>query len=138
VPGAGGIGQVHRDLRVLDPARGVGVLALHGHRGGPLLQVARLVHHQDRVRIAQVPGHVAAQVVADRVGVPGGAGQQVLQPAGRRVPGMLGNCPAVLARQVRHQPQQQVTGMPPRLHPGEPPGDPAHQLDEMRPPLPRV
>jgi hypothetical protein len=28
VPGVGGIGQIHRDLGVLDPPRGRGVLAL--------------------------------------------------------------------------------------------------------------
>jgi hypothetical protein len=39
----GGIGQVDRDLRVLDPARGAGVLALHPDRASALLQVAGLV-----------------------------------------------------------------------------------------------
>jgi len=71
-------------------------------------------------------------------GVLDGTGQQVLQPVRAREPRALGDGPAVLARQVRHQPQRQVTGMAPRLHPAEPPRDQAHQPVEMRPPTFRV
>jgi hypothetical protein len=134
VPGAGRVGEIDRNLRVLDPACRAGVLALHRRGAAALLKVARLIDHEHRVLAAQALGHVAAQVIADLVSVPGGAGQQVLQPARRGMPGLLSDRPAVLARKLRHQPQHQVPGMPPRLHPGEPPGDPAHQPVEMRPP----
>jgi hypothetical protein len=73
VPGRRGIGQEHRDLAVLYPSRSAGVLALHAGAGRALLDVARLVHHQDRVRAAQMIDHIPAHVIADRTGVPPGS-----------------------------------------------------------------
>jgi hypothetical protein len=46
---------------------------------GALLQVAGLINHQHRAGITQMLHHVAAQVIADRIGVPHRTGQQVLQ-----------------------------------------------------------
>ena len=64
--------------RVLHPACGAGVLALHPHGGGALLEIPRLVHHQHRAGVTQVLDQVGAQVIADAVLVPHRAGQQVL------------------------------------------------------------
>jgi hypothetical protein len=41
--------------------------------------------------------HIAAQLVADRVGVPAGLVQQPLHPVGRELTSVLGQVPAVLA-----------------------------------------
>jgi hypothetical protein len=49
VPGVGGVHQVDRDLGVLHPTRGAGVLALHPDGVGPLLQIAGLVDYQRRL-----------------------------------------------------------------------------------------
>ncbi len=96
-PGRGGVGRVDRDLRVLDPARGTDLLAVHPDRRGALLQVPGLVDHEHRARIGEVVQHVAAYVVPGPVGVPGRMRKQVLQPMRTRVTGVLGNRPAVLA-----------------------------------------
>jgi hypothetical protein len=74
--------------------------------------------------------HVAAQVVADRLVVPGGPGQQVLHPIRGGLTGVLGNGPTVRPRQPRQQPEHEGPGPPPRLYPREPGPDPAHQLIE--------
>ena len=66
MPAAAGVHQVDRDLGVLDPPGGAGVLALYPNGSGALLEVAGLVHHQHRPRIAQVLHEVGADVVADR------------------------------------------------------------------------
>jgi hypothetical protein len=63
----------------------------------PLLHHPGLIHHQDRLRVAQVLDHVRPQVVADRLGIPVGAPQQMLQGVGRPIPDRLGQLPAVLA-----------------------------------------
>jgi hypothetical protein len=54
VPSVAGVHQVDRDLGVLDASGGAGVLALHLSRLQALLEVAGLVDHQHRLRIAQV------------------------------------------------------------------------------------
>jgi hypothetical protein len=77
---------------------------------------------------------VAAQVVADRVGVPAGRGQQVLQPARTGMAGVLGDRPTIRPAQPGQQPRHQVPGMPAGLDPAEPGRDPAHQLLEPHPP----
>ena len=48
VPARGGVGQIHRHLGVLNPARGTAVLALHPDRMSAFLDVAGLVNNQDR------------------------------------------------------------------------------------------
>jgi hypothetical protein len=131
----GGIGEVDRHLGVLDPARRTGVLALHADRAAALLQVARLIHHQHRAGIAQVLHHIAPQIIADPIGVPARCGQEMLHPVRGAITGMLGDAPAVLARQVSQQPQHERPGPPAWLHPGKPATDPAHQLvQHPRPP----
>ena len=51
-------------------------------RRGALLQVTGLVDDQDRTRVAERVDDVVTQIVADRVGVPAGPRQQMLQPVG--------------------------------------------------------
>jgi hypothetical protein len=46
VPGIAGIHQLDRDLGVLDPPGGAGVLALHPDRLAALLEIAGLVDDQ--------------------------------------------------------------------------------------------
>jgi hypothetical protein len=74
VPAPARVAEEHRDLAVLHPPRGAGVLALHAGTGGSLLDVAGLVHHEHGIRAAQVLDDVPAQVIADRIGVPPGPG----------------------------------------------------------------
>jgi len=128
VPRLAGVHQVDGDLGVLDAARGAGVLALDPNRGGALLEVAGLVHHQHRVILAQVLDHIVADVVADRVVVPHRPGEQVLHSVRAGIAGLLGDRPAVLARQVGQQPQHERPGPPSGLHPAKPTRDPAQQL----------
>ena len=119
VPGRGRIAQVDRDLGVLDPPGRAGVLPLDAGRGGAFLQVTGIVDHQHRVGVAYLIGDVAAQVIADPVGVPPGPRQQVLHPVRRGVPGLLRDRPAVLARQLGQQAQHERPRPAPRLHPAE-------------------
>ncbi len=55
-----------------------------------LLHEPGLVHHQHATGLAEVLGDIAGEVVADGVGVPGGPGQQVLDPVGGRVAEVFG------------------------------------------------
>jgi hypothetical protein len=45
-----------------------------------LLNVARLVHHEYRIRAAQALHDIITRVIADRIGVPPGCGQEVMHP----------------------------------------------------------
>jgi len=134
MPSLAGVHQQDRDLRVLHAAGGAGVLALHPHGLGALLQVAGLVHHQHRPRVAQMLDQVGAEVVTHPVVVPRRAGQQVLHPIRRGVSGVLGDRPAVLAWQVGQQTLDERPGPPSWLHPRKPARDPAQQL--LQPGLP--
>jgi len=96
---AAGVGEEHAQLTVLHPPRGAGVLPLHAGRLDALLQEAGLVHDQHTVVGGQVLGHVAAQVVADRVGVPSVLVQQPLHPVRRVVAGRFRDRPTILASQ---------------------------------------
>ena len=138
VPGRCGVGQVDRDLGVLDPPSGAGVLALHPHTVAALLQVAGLVEHKDRIRVAEMVDHIAAQIVTDRVGVPLRPRQQMLQPMRALLATVLGDRPAVLAVQPRHHALDQPGGMPQRLVAGEPRRDQIDHLGERSlPPINR-
>lgn len=70
VPAPGGVGEEYRDLAVLDPPGGAGVLPLNPDRGGARLQVAGLVHDQHRPRVGEPGDHVDTHVVPDRISVP--------------------------------------------------------------------
>ncbi len=105
---------------------------------GALLDVASLINYEHGIRAAQVLDDIPAQVIADRTGVPPGRSQQVMHPVRGDIPGLFGYRPAVLAPQPRQQPQHERAGPAPRLDPGEPPRDPAHQVIELFPPPARV
>ena len=79
----------------------------------------------------------AAQVIAHAVSVPPGPRQQVLHPVRRGIPGLPGDRPAVLARQLSQQAQHERPRPPPRL-PAETRADLDHQLIERPEPAVRV
>lgn len=135
---AGGQGEEHADLGVLDASRGAGVLPLHPCRGLALLEEAGLVHDQDTVLDAEVFGGVGAYLVADRIGVPAGLAQQTLHRPGPGVARLFGKLPAVLPFDVRQQPEQVGAGRGPGLNSPEPARDSSHDLVEHRPPAGRV
>jgi hypothetical protein len=136
VPMPEGVGEVDGDLGVLAPAGGAGVLALDANRVRALLQLSGLVHHEHGLLVRQMLQHVAAQVVAEQVGVPLCPPEQVLQPPVRGgVPDVLDYGPAVLARQVREQSKDQVLYLTPGFNPREAARDPLHQaLERLLPP----
>jgi hypothetical protein len=138
VPAGAGVGQVDRDLGVLDPSGGAGVLALHPDRPVALLQVACLVEHQHRIRITELPDDVVAQVLAHPVGVPPGPGEQVLHAVRIAVARVLGDRPAVLARQIGQQPEQEPADPAAGLHPPKPGGHPIEQPVGLRVPPPGI
>ena len=69
-----------------------------------------------------------AQVIARSVGVPHRATEQVLHASRASVSAVLGDRPAVLARQISRQPQHEPPNPPPQLHPTKPPSHPTQQL----------
>jgi hypothetical protein len=102
-----------------------------------LLEVPGLVDDQHRARVSQVLQQPVADVVADGILIPDRPGQQVLQAVGGGLAGVLGDRPAVLSGQVGQQPEDQRPGVPSRLHPAEPAGDPTQQLIQPRLPAGR-
>ena len=79
----------------------------------------------------QVRPHVtdfADPLLADPVGVPAGASQQMLHAIRRGIAAVLGERPAVLPRQIREQPEPEGTHPTPHFHPAESAGDPIQQL----------
>ncbi len=103
----GGIGEVYRHLGVLHPARRTGVLPLHPCRGGALLDIRRLIHHQCRLRVIEVLYPHRPQIIPNAVRHRRCPRQQVLHPAQRRITGVLGYRPAVLARPPSQQAQHE-------------------------------
>jgi hypothetical protein len=95
--------KIDRDLGVLDPPGGAGVLALHPDGRVPLLHVAGLVDDEDGLLGAEVTDDVLAQIIADRVRVPLGPLQQMLHAVRSGLTGPLRDRPAVLARQIGQQ-----------------------------------
>jgi hypothetical protein len=89
LPVPAGLGQVDRDLGVVDLAAGAGVLAGHPDAVRALLAIARLVDHQDRLRVAKVVDNLAAYVVTHLAGVPHRPAGQLLQASGLASPACL-------------------------------------------------
>jgi hypothetical protein len=129
-----GVGQEDPDLAVLDPPGRARVLALHPGRLGALLEEPGLIHHQHPGRVAEPLHDIAAHVVAQRVRVPAGGGQQPLHSVRGRLPGVLGQLPAILAVDPTQQPTQEPSSPPADLRPGEPGADPLAQPLELRRP----
>jgi hypothetical protein len=71
--------------------------------------------------------HIAAQVVADQIRVPGGGGHEPLHPIWGRLASVLGQLPAVLTTHIAQQPAQVGQHPPARLSAGEPTRDPGVQ-----------
>lgn len=70
---------------------------LHARGGGALLDEAGVVNDQDSVAPPEAFGDVVLELVTDLVRVPAGTGEQVLQPVGGGVTGVLGQLPAIFA-----------------------------------------
>lgn len=85
------------------------------------------VDHQHSVAVTEGLGHVGTQVITHLVGVPRRPGQQVPHPVRIPIPGMLGDRPTVLPRQLRQQPHDEPTGSPTGFHPSESATDPRPQ-----------
>jgi hypothetical protein len=132
VPAWGGVGQVHRHLGVLDPARGTRVLALYAYRVDALLDVAGLIDDQDRTPIAERVDDIVAQIITHSIGIPAGSRQQMLQPIRGRCAAVLSDGPAILAIQARDHSRHQRTGMTQRLISGETRRDPIQYRRELR------
>ena len=81
---------------------------------------------------------VGAQVIADSVVVPHRPTKQVLHPVRGGIPSVLGDRPAVLARQVGQQALHEPPGPPSWLHPCGPSRDPTQQPIERLLPAGRV
>src|SRR6266702_535774 len=75
--------------------------------------------------------HIAAQVVADPVGVPAGLVQQPLHAVRAGLPGLLGQLPAVLAFGAAEQAPQEGAHPAAGLHPLEARRDPLGQLIQL-------
>jgi hypothetical protein len=108
------------------------------HRLSALLKVPGLVDDQHRLGIAKVLDQVGAQVIADSVVVPHRPTKQVLHPVRGGIPSVLGDRPAVLARQVGQQALYEPPGPPSWLHPCGPSRDPTQQPIERLLPAGRV
>src|SRR5690606_17490704 len=98
---------------------------------GALLLLPGLVQDRDRVAVVQPLADQRPDRGHRAHGVPLGRVQQVLHPAGGCVPGVFGDAPAVLARQVAHQRAHVLAGLDAGLPPAETSGHQAHQLIEM-------
>ena len=91
VPAGAGVGQVDRDLGVLDPPGGAGVLALHPDGVHALLEVAGLVDHQHRRRRRRARRRRSRAGRHARRRCPSSPGQQVLHAVRIGVAGVLGD-----------------------------------------------
>ena len=105
-----GVGEVDRDLAVLDLAGHTGVLAGDPDGVAALLQIAGLAGDQDHVVGAQMVDDVAAQGGGQGVLVQACPAEQVLDPVRGGVCGLLGQGPAVLTGQQGEQGTDHLVG----------------------------
>jgi hypothetical protein len=134
VPAQSRVDEVDGDLRVLDPSRRCRCTGA-GHRrcACPSSRPRSRRPPALRPRRADAPGRTRARHRARRRHPPGPA-EQVLHAVRGGLSGPLGDAPAVLARQVRQQPQHQIPYPAPGFNPGEPAGYPAHlDLERLLP-----
>ena len=120
---AAGVAKENADLAVLDAPRRAGVLAVDAGRLGALLEKAGLIQHQDCVVITQVLDHIGPQIIAERIGVPVDAREELLHAVWRVVAGRLGEVPAVLPLQGSQQALKISQGASARLRAPEPGGN---------------
>ena len=134
-PGCGGVGGEHPDLAVIDLPRGSGVLPGDAGRGVALLDEPGLVEDQHPVVLAEVLEDVSAHVVAHPAGFPLGTAEQVLEPVGRAVTGLLGELPGVLTLHRTQQTTYVITRASTRLHTTEPARNTSEQVVKPSRPL---
>src|SRR3954454_11107356 len=104
------------DLGVLDPPSTAAVLPLHPDRVRSLFTSPVSSITNTACRVGEMVDDVVAGLLRHPVRVPGSPGQQVLRAVRTGVAGVLGDRPAVLARQIGQQPEQEpapVTFLPP-------------------------
>ena len=128
VPGRGRVGEGDRDLAQRDAAEGAAVLVCCSGAVGGGFRVGGLIDDQHRVILAlacgQAPGCPVRGGVEHPLVIDAGAGEQVLHPVRTRVPGGLGESPAVAVVQFREQAAHHVTAGHAGLPPGEGRRDP--------------
>src|SRR4051794_31999137 len=133
---AAGVAKENADLAVLDAPCRAGVLAVDPGRLGALLEKAGLIQHQDRGGVTQVLDHVGAQIIAERIGVPVNAREELLHAVRGVVAGRLGEVPAVLPLQGGQQALKISQGASARLRTPEPRGNPpSNRLQLLSPVL---
>src|SRR3954469_22750634 len=133
---AAGVAKENADLAVLDAPRRAGVLAVDAGRLGALLEKASLIQHQDCVVITQMLDHIGPQIIAERIGVPVNAREELLHAVWSGVPGRLGEVPAVLALQGGQQALKIRQGASARLRTPEPQcNPPGNRLQLLSPVL---
>ncbi|GGV90233.1 hypothetical protein OHA19_18425 [Streptomyces sp. NBC_00012] len=84
------VGEMYRDLAQSDPAQGSGVLAAGADRVEGRLLIARLVHHQHHLPVAELLHRPGRGRPAYRLGIEAGPGQEVLQDVRAGVADRLG------------------------------------------------
>ena len=90
-------GQEHADLAVVDLAGSAGVLTFDAHALFALLDEARLLDGQHRILLAQAGEHHPELLVAQGIGVPRPAPEQVLEAIRRLQARRFGQLPTVFA-----------------------------------------
>jgi hypothetical protein len=123
VPELAGVGAVHRDDSVADLPGGVGVLTPDPGAGLAFLLLSGLVEDQYRAGGGEVTYGVAAYRAKGGILVPDCLVEQALQSEGARLSSVLGDRPAILARQISQQATQVIQGVSPGLAAGEERGE---------------
>jgi len=95
------VGQVHRNLSVLDTPSGAGVLTLHADRMHPLLDVAGFVNDQNRAGVAEGVDDIVTQIISNPVGVPFRRASRCCRPSGVASP----RCSAIVQQFLRSGPE---------------------------------
>ena len=91
-----GIAQKDANLAIVHLPSRATIVAGNASRVSPLFQKAGLVDHQHHVWVCQMLHYVGAQLIADGLGVPQRAAQQMLKGLRRGVAAHFGQLPAVL------------------------------------------
>src|SRR3954447_2245933 len=95
------------DLGILDPPSAAAVLPLHPDRVRSLFTSPVSSITNTACRVGEMVDDVVAGLLRHPVRVPDSPGQQVLRAVRTGVAGVLGDRPAVLARQIGQQPGQE-------------------------------
>src|SRR3954447_3130720 len=95
------------DLGILDPPSTAAVLPLHPDRMRSLFTSPVSSITNTACRVGEMVDDVVAGLLRHPVRVPDSPGQQVLHAVRTGVAGVLGDRPAVLARQIGQQPEQE-------------------------------